>query len=545
MRTPFRAGLTALAVTSGVLLGIAGPAHGADPEILYVQASSASCSDSGPGTAAQPFCTIGAAAAVVAAGQTVEIGAGTYTERVTIQRSGTPDQPITFRMSTGAPALAGPTAGFVIDGQHDIRLEKVRVTLSTNVPALDIRNSSAITIEGGLFALDKTATAPAIRLAGVTASRLNAPYISNWPGGGGLFMDAATTGVIANALRATTTSQTRAVDDSIGIEIAGPGNTFINSVVQGYGGAAITIGPDAAGTVVANSLIVNGAGYGIHNHGATGTAITNNAVRNRCLDGIRVDGDSSGVSVQNNVLFMNGHFGQTYCQGGPIDGVELGVYDGAIDDTVVDYNDAYHSLSAHANSPSLYSWNGAPMSLAAFRTASGQSAHDKETPFVKDNQDSANSAAPGYPATDRTGKARADDPLIPNTGAGPVTYADRGPIETTRAPLATTIITANKTTSTVTVDASPSQPGWVPITSYTFSFGDGKTITQASPLITHRYRRPGQYIVLTTVTGADGQKSSKTDLINLRPWTGCCSGTTPRTSPPVPRGNTWKTVTLG
>jgi hypothetical protein len=77
------------------------------------------------------------------------------------------------------------------------------------------------------------------------------------------------------------------------------------------------IGPDAAGTVIANNWIYLGAGYGIHNHGATGTAITNNAVRSRCPDGIRVDGASSTVSVRNNVLVTNGHFGQTYCQGGP------------------------------------------------------------------------------------------------------------------------------------------------------------------------------------------------------------------------------------
>ncbi|MCW6005386.1 right-handed parallel beta-helix repeat-containing protein [Micromonospora sp. CPCC 205371] len=517
MRAPFRAGVTALAVTSGALFGTAAAAHAADPKILYVQATSASCSDSGPGTAAQPFCTISAAAAIVTAGQTVEIGTGTYRERVTIPRSGTPGQPITFRMApVGGRELAGPTAGFVIDGQHHIRLERIQVSRARDLPALDIRDSSAITIEWGSFTLDETATAPAIRLAGVTASQLNGPYISGWLGGGGLSMDAATTGVIANAVTARAPGLTRAADGSIGIDVAGPGNTIINSLVQGYGGAGIMIGPDATGTVVTNNWIYFGAGYGIHNRGAAGTAITNNAVRSRCLDGIRIDGPSSGVSVQNNVLINNGHLGQTYCQGGPLDGVELAVYDDAIDDTVVDYNDAYHY---QANSPNLYSWNGTPMGLAAFRTASGQSTNDKEAALPKDHQDSANSTAPGYSATDRTGKARADDPTVPNTGAGPVTYADRGPVETIRRPTALTIVTANVTISTVTVDASTSQPGWLPITAYTFSFGDGTTITQTSPRITHRYRRPGKYSVLTTVTATDGLYSSRTDLINLLPWT--------------------------
>jgi hypothetical protein len=218
MRTPFRSGVTALAVTSGALLGSVIPAHAADPAVLYVKAKAASCSDSGSGTVEQPFCTVGAAAAVVTAGQTVEIAAGTYPERVTIPRSGTPDRPITFRMTPpGGPSLTGPTAGIVIDGLHDIRLQNVKVTLPVDVPALDIRNSSAITIERGTFVLAKTATAPAIRLAGVTASRLNSPYIGGWAGGGGLFMDAATTGIVANAVSARTGIDPSATNDSNGI----------------------------------------------------------------------------------------------------------------------------------------------------------------------------------------------------------------------------------------------------------------------------------------------------------------------------------------
>lgn len=513
MHAPTRAGVAAIAVTCGALLGIVTPARAADPEVLYVNARSASCSDSGPGTAEQPFCTIGAAAAVVTAGQTVEVAAGTYPERVTVTRSGTAAQPITFRAAaSGIPAIVGPTAGFVIDGLDHIKIQKIQITGSVDVPAIDVRDSSAVTIEGGTFVMANTATAPAIRLTGVTASLLDRPSVGGRLPAGGLFMDAGTTGVVVKGASVRSIAQARAVDGSTGIHVAGPSNTLVNNVVAGFGGTAIALEPGASGAVVANTRIEGGAGYGIHNRGAQGTAIANNTVKDRCLDGIRVDGPSTGVSVQNNVLSLNGHFGQTYCVGGPIDGVELGIYEAATNDTVVDYNNADHYF---ADSPTIYAWNGTRMSLADFRTASGQAAHDKETRLAKDHQDSANSAAPGYQITDRTGKGRVDDWAVPNSGAGPVQYADRGAEEAIRRPVAATRVGLDLAASSVTIDASTSQPGLSPITSYTFSFGDGTTVTQASPAVSHRYTQPGEYTVVTTVTDTNNLQGSRNDQVSV------------------------------
>ena len=45
-------------------------AQGAVPTTLYVDGSSTSCSDTGSGTQAQPYCTINKAATVATAGQT-------------------------------------------------------------------------------------------------------------------------------------------------------------------------------------------------------------------------------------------------------------------------------------------------------------------------------------------------------------------------------------------------------------------------------------------------------------------------------------------
>src|SRR5215210_5190566 len=60
---------------------------------LYVDEGDANCSDSGSGTATQPFCTIRPAASRVVAGQTVLVSAGTYNEQVTVSCSGTASAP--------------------------------------------------------------------------------------------------------------------------------------------------------------------------------------------------------------------------------------------------------------------------------------------------------------------------------------------------------------------------------------------------------------------------------------------------------------------
>ena len=161
-RSPL-AGLTALALTGGTLLATAAPAQAAE-DTLYVRQLSSACSDQGPGTQAQPFCTIGAAAAAVTDGQWVDVGSGNYRERVTITSSGTEHLPIVFYASTHA-TLIGPNAGFVIDGQHDVTLQNLSVNGGVDKAALDIRDSSGIRVQGGSFAMADNAAVPAVRLA--------------------------------------------------------------------------------------------------------------------------------------------------------------------------------------------------------------------------------------------------------------------------------------------------------------------------------------------------------------------------------------------
>ncbi|WP_200208746.1 PKD domain-containing protein [Micromonospora coerulea] len=516
MRRPSLAGLSALALTGGSLLFLTTPAQAADATVLYVRQMSTACSDTGAGTLAQPFCSIGPAVARATAGQTVDVGQGTYPERVTIANSGTADQPITI-LASEAATLSGPSAGFVIDGQHDIVLQNLRVNKAVDVPALDLRNASGITVQGGTYAMADVSTAPAVRLAAVTRSTLKQLTASGKAPVAGVTMDAATTGVVVRSANVLSWPNYDLVDGSVGVRVDGPGNTVLSNNISGFTGAAINIGPDAANAVVANNQVNGGAGAGIHNRGAAGTAITSNSVNGRCLDGIRVDGASTGVSVQNNLLTSNGLFGQSYCDPAAEPGAEVGVYGDAGKDTVVDYNNTYHHASP---SGTAYSWNGTLMGLDAFRAASGQAAHDKDTASSTDKSDSANSAAPGYQTTDRTGNPRADNPSVANTGAGPVTYADRGAVEAVGNPTATFDTALDLGTGSVTVDASASNAGFFPITSYLFDFGDGTVVTQDKPVASHRYAAPGDYTVSVKVSWSDGRSTSTTQGVSVLRRTG-------------------------
>ena len=68
--------------------------------------------DAGPGTKERPWRTIQHAADSAAPGDTIHIGAGSYNQGVSLARSGSPDQPITFLALQTMPLYwTAPTCG--------------------------------------------------------------------------------------------------------------------------------------------------------------------------------------------------------------------------------------------------------------------------------------------------------------------------------------------------------------------------------------------------------------------------------------------------
>ncbi|MGY0233286.1 right-handed parallel beta-helix repeat-containing protein [Longispora urticae] len=495
MRRTLSVATVLVALTAGV--GVTGGSASAAVTDLFVN-NTVACSDAGTGSQAQPYCTLAAAAGAVTAGQTVRV-TGTYAEHVTIAKSGTAGNPITFR---GGPQddsfwlLTGPGVGIKIDGQHDVSILNVQIMGALQTAAIHVAHSTGVTVDQVKLRNEGPQAVPGVRLEAVTGSAVKRAAVTGNMSNA-ISLDAATSGVTVTSahIYAVTTAPRPG-----GIQILGSNNTVVRSVLIDTAGTGITLGAGADGNVVAGNNLITVGGRGIDNAGATGTAITNNTTDFSCATGIRVSGASNGVSVQNNVI---DGLGTRDCDPAFTDKVGIGVYDAALSGTTVDYN----AVRSPDRPP--YAWKATMASVEAFRAASGQGAHD--APFTNTTRlavltDSANSAAPGWQARDFYGHSPEDDPGVPNSGAGPVTYADRGHSETVRGPEAAFTIT-QRPGGTIVLDASGTKPGWAPIASYTFSFRDGPDVTQTSPIASHTYPTVDYRPVAVTVTDTNGLTS--------------------------------------
>ncbi|MEV6523686.1 right-handed parallel beta-helix repeat-containing protein [Longispora sp. NPDC051575] len=488
MRRPLLLGTLVVALTAGV--SVPATTASAATTDLFVN-NTVACADTGPGSQAQPFCTLAAAAAAVTPGGTVR-GTGTYNERLTVVSSGTPGSPVTFRGANPDVAdffLTGDKAGVTIAGQHDVSIANVQVTAGAGGPAVTVDNASRVTLDKVAVRRDNLAPVPGISLTGVTDSSLAKVSVA-----GALVpaisLDAATSGVVVTGARLTRFGNHR----HGGIVVLGSRNSVLYSTLSAARADAITVGAGATDNVVARNNVYETVRRGIVNAGATGTAITNNTVNSGNETNIRVDGASTGVSVQNNVVRSTAC---AACDLPQADKAVIGVYGDAVSGTTVDYN----TVQPSANGP-RYVWGATPyFSVAEFRAASGQGAHDRDSSEPSPNFDSANSAAPGWQPTDAGGRSPVDNPDVPNTGAGPFTYADRGTSEISLGPTAALTLTSRPDAGVV-ADASGTKPGWVPIVSYTFDFGDGTTVTQATPVASHTYATRDRHDIRVTVTDA-------------------------------------------
>ncbi len=192
---------------------------------------------------------------------------------------------------------------------------------------------------------------------------------------------------------------------------------------------------------------------------------------------------------------------------------------------VSDYNMFWNST---AQAPVKYIATLYP-TVAAYSVVSGQDAHSVQSnprfvnPAAGDLHllagspaiDAAITSVANWPATDAEGQARADDPGTPNTGSGPVPFADRGALEyivPNLPPVAALTITpaSGAAPLAVTANASASTDPEHAIATYRFDFGDGTVIgPQASPLANHSYAA-GNWTAQVTVADSGGLTSTAT-----------------------------------
>jgi len=515
---------------------------------LYVDRGNPACSDSGAGAVDQPFCSIGAAAAKVTAGQTVQVASGTYPERVVVSSSGTSSSPIVFRVAAGASVtVSGQANGFYLSGRSLVTISGFNV-INTSDYGIAVNNSSQITLSNNHVSYSGQPlsgyTKYGIRLNNVSDSLVSGNVTDhNTNAGIGLVSGSTRNEVRGNQSFSNAEGYQRA---AAGIYLySAPANTIAGNITHDNEDSGINVYPGSTGCVVYNNVAYNNGDHGIDDSFAAGATIVANTVYKNVTAGINVEGNSTGATLANNISVDSGIKS-------PRTHSDIRVESGSTAGTTMDHDLVYLSTA-----DTLLIWNSVSYtSLAAFQAASGQEAHGIEadpkwtsaaggdfhlltgSPAI----DSADSGATDQPSLDVEGDARVDDPATPDTGAGPRSYDDRGAYEFQPGPLGDAApaarISATPSSGAapliVTADASASSDtDSTPISAYTFDFGDGSAAVgpQAAATAGHTYAAAGTYTITVKVTDTAGLEATATATVKITAGTDAAPAATLAVTP--------------
>ncbi len=437
---------------------------GGPPADYYVDNTNGSCSDAGPGSSATPFCTIGKAASLAAAGQTVRVLAGTYAETVNGANSGTSGNPITYSAAPGVTVTGATGNGFTVTSKSYIVIDGFTVSDTVGY-GIAVSTSNHITVSNNHVS---SAGSP------VSGSTRMGIYISNTD-------DSTITGNTTDhnsqdGIRLTGGSSGNLVSNNVsygnaeewqrnatGIQVTGAGsdnNTILHNIAYGNEDSGLQFYAAAQNNIVVGNLSYGNGDHGIDNNAAPGNTIVGNTVQGNVTAGINLEGASApgsgGATIANNIAIDNGL--RLLVGGGTASGqpTNIRVDAQSTAGTTLDYDLVYLGSGT-----GMIQWNGTTYaSLAAFQVAvGGQETHGLEAdpllaapaaiaqrpavaPFnvavnVGNDHltagspaiDSANADASNQATLDLDGQARIDDPTTTDTGAGARTYDDRGAYE--------------------------------------------------------------------------------------------------------------------
>ena len=491
---------TVIAATSFALLlgGLGAGTAQADPgSAVYVNDAAANCNDSGPGTQAEPFCQIQAAAdAATAPGDTVHIsGGGAPYAPFTVSASGTSDNPITFTTDNTKASMTvegSATAAVTVAGAQYVDLVGINATGAAGNDALVV-TGAAQHIDYSVSHLRENGAQPGAPVPAAVAI------------GGG----------------STDISITRAVLTST----SGWGLTSAS------GSRRITLSSDAFIDDTAGGL------------SATGTQTIDIAGDNfytSCGNAVSLTGGTSG-SVENIVASRD-----------PVDCLLTDPAEIAVDAASANLVTADYNAVNPGPQGNDYNWAGSDYATStAFTARTTQGSHDLDQTKATFNADSEQSGtsplidsgdgnAPGESATDYDGKPRGvDDLLVPNTGSGGGAY-DRGVFEL-QDPLGPNGISSStnghgtaQVPATFTFDWY--NPWSEPLTgiSYSFTFGDGAVVPSTSGAVPHTYTQPGTYTVSAVATRNGVQLGSYSESYSVAPLPALSSSIGCSTTPAAP-----------
>lgn len=443
---------------------------------IYTSTASATCGGepAGNGTAASPYCSVQDAVDAAVPGDVIEV-----------EGSAGAAQWAAITITTSDLTIVGVSTQSWISGSQ----------VTPTLPAITLDGVSNVTITNMMVS---NRDAPDVAIENSTGVTLEDDYL----GGGGV-----------SDLR----------QDSVSIDGASSDVTISRSYLDTNGWspdyAAVSIASGAKNIVVASDLI---AASGILATGVTGLDVVGDTIQRGCSSGIDIEGDSTGVYLENNVLedadpSMDQQMGgyQSQCTSdGDSWAPDVNVAAGSTTSTTTGYND-FDVYGSDATDP--YGWGGTDYaSIAAYQSATAEGAHDTNDTtvftgdYLRDNEaitiafnpsasspavGSANPDAPGEPSSDFYG-------VSPYTTRGAVQYSQNN---VAGVSLSVTDSSAFGVTATATVT------GWTEAGlevefdwddaqfSFTNTSVSGDTIT-----FSHSYAELGTYAVSVSVSNGAG-----------------------------------------
>ena len=541
-RAPARRRTTAALTLLGLAVAFTGltalPAQAAGAT-YYVDRTMSSCSDSGAGSASAPFCTIAKGVAKLTAGDTLNIGNGTYAETIKPAVSGTASSPITIIAWPGKnPQIGtGVANGAYLSGRSYITVSNLLVSGTTG-PGIYVSGGDHDSVLGNEVTKAgkpaQGAIAQGIKISNSANDLVQGNYTHD-NSDHGIYLSGSTTSTTV-AYNTSTYNAEGYRRNANGINVVAPGNTIIGNITHDNEDSGINFYPGGNNNLATLNVTYNNGDHGIDDYNVTGGRLIGNTVFHNCTTGINVEGTSGNYVVENNIAVDNAVY-PTY------KGIScsrrtgnIGIWDSAPATTTVDHNLVWLTTSG-----TTYAWAGTRYtSLSAMQAASGQEKHgiSADPKFVNASGgnlaigagspaiDRGSSGVSGEQSTDILHKSRVDDPGTPNTSAeGPRLYDDLGAYEfqgtsssADQPPTAKLSVTPSSGTApvAVTADAGGSSDPQGQTLTYSFDFGDGTTTgPQASATATHTYTTAGTYTVKVTVTDTSNLTASATQQVNV------------------------------
>jgi hypothetical protein len=435
---PLRASPRAAVVAGLVLLlapaleFVATGAALAGTRVVHVDRRDGGCSDAGNGTAAAPYCSIGAALADVRAGTRIDVESGVYPEAVRVRTSGTSSALIVLQAADGANVtIDSPGTGITASQVRWVTIRGFNVNDPVGYGIL-VSQSSHITVEdnhvSGAGKPVNGGTRGGVIVKGTTNS-LIVGNTSEHNSDSGFAVLGTSTGVRVSGNRSFGNAR-QYRPAAPGIDIQASGNTIDRNLVYGNEDSGIQLYNGAVDNVVVDNVTYNNGDHGIDALYSPDNAIVSNTIAGNATSGITLESGSGGATIENNIVADNGVGlrGDIWVDGTSTRGTSLNF-------------DLLRQTSAGA---AFFTWSGARYtSVFAFRKATGQEGRGKAgDPKFVDRANGNLQLSAGSPAidsadmsstmstmTDLTDTARLDDPSTANSGVGGCIFADRGAYE--------------------------------------------------------------------------------------------------------------------